>query len=229
MLIIEGKKMVLEAIKSGWQLEAVMIAEGSLMESDLLLHELLNRDCSLASSEDFNRLSSLQTPEGILAVVHFPQPHFAQPQDIATLPPGHGLLLEKIQDPGNLGTLIRTADWFGIRQIYCSVGTVDLLNPKTLRSSMGSIFRVNVAYISNWEALLKTSKARIWLADMQGTPAHEAQFAAEDWVLLGNEANGISPNTRSISDFKKTTLPGTPGAESLNAAVAGGILSYLFE
>lgn len=219
--------MVQEALTSDWKLEAIICEERSLEQNGHILTEVSHTECFQANSIDFKKLSSQQSPEGILAVVHFPSPTFCKPQTISHLPQGQGFLLEQLQDPGNLGTLIRTADWFGIPHIFCSEGTVDFLNPKTLRSSMGSIFRVKVNYIANWRELLEGASQRVWLADMDGTVASKVPFDQSSWVLLGNEANGISPETRTIPHLQKVHLPGSDGAESLNVAIAGGIFGYL--
>ncbi len=219
--------MVQEALMCGWKLEAIICEEHSLEQNGHILDEVSSAECLQTNLIDFGKLSSQKSPEGILAVVHFPTPHFCKPQIIRDLPQSQGFLLEQLQDPGNLGTLIRTADWFGIPHIFCSEGTVDFLNPKTLRSSMGSIFRVKVTYVSNWRELLEGASQRVWLADMDGTVASKVPFDQSSWVLLGNEANGISPETRAIPHLQKVHLPGADGAESLNVAIAGGIFGYL--
>jgi TrmH family RNA methyltransferase len=132
------------------------------------------------------------------------------------------ICLDNIQDPGNLGTIIRIADWFGIQDIVASEQTVDCFNSKTIQASMGSIFRVSVSY-TNLSEFLKTSTLPIYGAMMDGTTIQELTMETDSILVIGNEANGMSPDlipylTQHIS------IPRFGGAESLNAAVACGIL-----
>ena len=131
-----------------------------------------------------------------------------------------------MQDPGNLGTLIRTADWLGFRSIVCSKGSVDVLNPKVLRSSMGSIFRVSVYYRANLTADIEAAASRCWAADMDGQALQEVSFGAKDYIVLGNEANGLSPDLRTPSGLRRLHIPGKGGAESLNVAIAGAMIGW---
>lgn len=219
--------MVGEALSSVFSLEALVIAEDQQKDNESLIKSVSAEKTFIASLAEFRQMSSLQSPEGILAVLSLPA-SYLQENSISNLPAGRGLLLDEIQDPGNLGTLIRTADWFGIDQIICRKGTVDCFNPKVLRSSMGSIFRVNISYTDQWESLISSSSGRIWLADMQGVAIAEASFGKEDWLLLGNEANGVGDAVKAIPGIRKVHIPGRGGAESLNVGIAGGILMSYF-
>lgn len=214
--------MVKEAQQAGWNVEAVVLRDditGNVFDKGVVSEE---RFFSL-DTRAFQKLSALESPEGVLAIIHMP----ATQSWGTSLPKGSGFLLERIQDPGNLGTLMRIADWFGLSGIYCSTGTVDVFNPKTLRASMGAIFRVKVHYAKDWRAILENNASRIWLADMDGVRAEPGVMSAQDWVLLGNEANGVSESSRVLFPERRLTIPGGGGAESLNVAVAGGILGYL--
>lgn len=213
--------MLNEAQKAGWLPEAVVLREDLLADNEALSAEVPEEQLFSLDIHNFNKLSALQSPEGILAVLHIPERQYLN----GKLPAGHGLLLEQIQDPGNLGTLMRIADWFGLQGLVCSIGTVDVFNPKTLRASMGAVFRVPVYFEEAWEDVLQNHQDRIWLADMEGENLSPALFDKDDWVLLGNEANGVSEQARAILQHRRVTIPGRGGAESLNAAVAGGIIA----
>lgn len=215
--------MVGEALASGFSIEAIVIAEDRQENNDLQFESVSSDKIFAASPADFQQISSLQSPEGVLAILPLPD-IYPQANSLSELPPGKGLLLDEIQDPGNLGTLIRTADWFGIGQIICRKGTVDCFNPKVLRSSMGSIFRVKIIYVDDWERLVQSAAQRIWLADMEGVSLDQATFGTEDWLLLGNEANGVDEKLKAFPEIRKVHIPGRGGAESLNVGVAGGIL-----
>ena len=221
--MVEGWKMVSEAQKADWSVEAVVIRD-DVLTSNESLHKLVSEERLFSlDAISFNKLSALESPEGVLAVVTMPSP----PEQNISLPQGQGFMLEHIQDPGNLGTLLRIADWFGLSGVVCSPGTVDVFNPKTLRASMGAIFRVPVFYAEDWDSALKNNQHRIWLADMEGNPAGPGVFQKGDWVLLGNEANGVSESARALLADRRVTIPGRGEAESLNVAVAGGVLGYL--
>lgn len=226
--------MVQEVIQAGWRLEAVVIREESLTEflhhneklSPLLSQLPSDIICVLAAS-DFQGLSSHTNPEGILAVVEIPTTAGSRQLNAQLTATGGGLLLERIQDPGNLGTLLRIADWFGISHVYCSEGTVDLWNAKVLRASMGAVFRVQVQYVADWSALLSAHHSRIWLADMEGNTLQSGLIEPHDWLLVCNEAQGPLEETRQSLIDRRVTIPGASRGESLNVAVAGGILTYM--
>ena len=224
MFVVEGWKMLHEARLAGWLPEAVVLREDVLADNEAAISELPAEQLFYLEKAAFDRMSALQSPEGVLAVLHTPSEQNLKDR----LPVGHGLLLEQIQNPGNLGTLMRIADWFGLEGLVCSSGTVDMFNPKTLRASMGAVFRVPVFAVDDWEILLQKEKDRIWLADMEGEKLDSALFEKNDWVLLGNEANGVSEFARKLLQNRRLTIPGRGGAESLNVAVAGGIIASNF-
>lgn len=218
--------MYQEACLSGWPIAAVIVRESLIDSPEVLIHLPEDTPCYYTDETTFQALSELVTPEGVLTIVHFPRPDFAEISS-ELLPPGPGFLLDGIQDPGNLGTIMRIADWFGFSHVRCSKGTVDFLNAKTLRSSMGAVFRVKVAYIDAWENVLKQSNGQsIWVADMDGENLTTAALGAQDYILLGNEANGVSDSLVRSSDLKRVHIPGVGGAESLNVSVAAGILAW---
>lgn len=221
LLVVEGVKMVREALEEGLPVEAVLFRDDRAVDLAQEIPPALADRFFLLESEEFMQLASLESPEGVLAVIGFPGVQQVAP--IAGPVAGPGLILDRIQDPGNLGTILRTADWFGLRQVLALKGTVDWSNPKTLRASMGAVFRVSLRYASPDELDLV---GQIWAATMEGESLIGAPLAPQDWVLLGNEAQGISPELFNHLPVKKIRIPGRGGAESLNVAIAAGIFAF---
>jgi TrmH family RNA methyltransferase len=183
-------------------------------------HPLLNAGSPTALTEvsyaELEKLSQLQTPHEVMAVVRqFP----------VTPLPVRGritLALDQVQDPGNLGTLIRIADWFGIEQLVCQPGTADLYNPKVVQATMGSIARVQVLY-TDLAAWLPVQGVPVLAATLDGEPVSAFRAMQEGILLIGNEARGIDEALLSLCTHR-VTIPRRGKAESLNAAVAAGIL-----
>lgn len=226
MFLIEGKKLVQEAIESKWNIETIILREDKLDLKNELNRELdIVAERCTADPEVFKSLSRMQQSEGILAVVHFPYPDFCQEQEIEKLPEGQGFLLDAIQDPGNLGTLMRSMDWMGIPHLLLGPGCVDPLNLKSLRSSMGAIFRTNIYQVSDLTEIINKEPDRIFLADMQGTPVHKQTFTSNAFVLIGNEANGIGTEVKEMA-LHTISIPRFGGGESLNAGVAGSLIAW---
>lgn len=211
--------MCQEALEARWPLEALLLRE------DLPLPPgWEDLPCYAVAARDWKALSEQAQPEGQMAILRFPEPGFAQAKPLAALPPGPGFLLSEIMDPGNLGTIVRSADWFGFGWLICGPGCTDILSPKALRSTMGSFFRVELHYASDWEDLLRAGADRIWAADMEGQPAHAVQFQPDDVLLIGNEARGLPPGLPA--GLRRLSIPRLGGAESLNAAMAASILAW---
>ena len=131
------------------------------------------------------------------------------------------LVLDGIQDPGNLGTIIRTADWFGFKQVICSLNTVEVYNPKTVQATMGSLCRVNVVY-QDLEELLKDITIPVFGAMLNGNSLYETQWGSQGIVILGNEGQGVSAEIVKLIDHP-VTIPRVGEAESLNVAVSAAI------
>jgi TrmH family RNA methyltransferase len=167
------------------------------------------------------RLSLLSTPNQVLGVFKKPSP----PEFIAR---GKiSLLLETIQDPGNMGSIIRGADWFGIEQIVCSLDCVDVFNPKAVQSTMGSIARIKVFYEELVAVISANRGIKTYAATLNGRNIREVGTLKEGMIIIGNESKGISAGLLELAS-EKITIPGKGNAESLNAAVATGIiLSHL--
>ncbi|MCU7548123.1 RNA methyltransferase [Chitinophagaceae bacterium LB-8] len=166
------------------------------------------------------KISQLQTPNEVIAVLRQFKPEVPSASDQLCL------YLDTIQDPGNLGTIIRIADWFGIKDIICSEGCADRYNPKVVQSTMASIARVNVYYDHDLQ-WLKNEQAPKYAAALNGTSLYDCGKAGNGVLIIGNESKGISPEAMQLAT-QKITIPRRGEAESLNAAVATGIiLSHL--
>jgi TrmH family RNA methyltransferase len=166
---------------------------------------------------ELEKMSLLQTPNQVLAVALMPQ----QKKEIDIAGP-LTIVLDGIQDPGNLGTIIRTADWFGITQIVASEDTVDVYNPKVIGATMGSFMRVQVSY-KNLAAWLPTIKLPVYGALLEGENVFTIKTSQQGLLVIGSEGKGIREN---IIDFvtHPVTIPKSGGAESLNAGIAAGII-----
>ncbi len=175
------------------------------------------------TDDELNRISFLQTPNLVLGV--FKNPVFP-PIDLSDKV---SLMLDTIQDPGNLGTIIRCADWFGVNQIVCSRDCVDVFNPKVVQSTMGSICRVQVMYADLVSTINANSNVPLYAAALDGADISLQPAIREGIILIGNESKGIRPELLSMTSHH-ITIPRKGKAESLNAAVATGIiLSHLVD
>ncbi|MBL7754765.1 MAG: RNA methyltransferase [Chitinophagaceae bacterium] len=160
----------------------------------------------------------MSSPSPVLGVVGIP--------DTNDIVGKRFFLLDQIRDPGNLGTIIRIADWFGLDGIICSPETVELYNPKVVQASMGSIFRVPVIYTTLPDWIRTHADIPVYAASLQGKNLHESSHSIQTGaILIGNESNGLTPELLSASTYQ-IRIPGGGAAESLNAAVAAGILAY---
>ena len=186
------------------------------------------------SPATLSRISGLSTANQVIAVAQIPDElHLPDAFSIK----GLCLYLDDIQDPGNLGTIIRTADWFGIRQIFCSSGTADMFNPKVIQASMGSFCRVKITYEELAAVLGKiTNKPAVYGASLKGNDLFDISYTRNAMVVIGNESRGISATTaRCIDQFiripgiaERKDLTVSTGAESLNASVAAAIIMAWF-
>ncbi|HID24152.1 MAG TPA: RNA methyltransferase, partial [Planctomycetaceae bacterium] len=182
----------------------------------------------IADEKQFKSLSGTETPQGIACVIEQPDPvHIKDFIRDASLLIG----LDEIRDPGNLGTIIRSADWFGGDAVLLSTGCVEPFNPKVVRATMGSVFRVRLLEDCLWPQTLpqvKEAGFRIMGAVADGgTPLNQVKPSDKNFILLGGEASGISPQVKSMLDFS-VTIPRKGNGESLNAAMAASIILYHF-
>jgi TrmH family RNA methyltransferase len=212
IFLVEGYKSVSEFINSSYQIVAIYHT-ASFDPKVLKLSQKINL-CEI-SVTDIGKISSLTTPQQILALVNIP----AWPAlDNARLKQKFSLVLDGIQDPGNMGTIIRTADWFGIEHIICSDDTVDVYNPKVVQASMGSLSRTSVLH-TNLSAFLQQIDLPIFGAVLNGDNIYQTDFGREGLIVMGNEGNGLRPEIEKAIN-KAITIPRVGAAESLNVAIA---------
>jgi TrmH family RNA methyltransferase len=212
LFVAEGNKSVTEFITSGYEISTIYHTPAYDAKLLKLSKKVNFQDISVA---DMQKISSLTTPQEVLAVIHIPEwPNLSKD----SLRDQFTLVLDGVQDPGNLGTIIRTADWFGITNIICSEDTVDAYNPKVVQATMGSLARVNLHY-TNLASLLPQLKLPIFGAMLDGNNIYTANFGTEGLVVMGNEGNGLRPEIQQLIT-QAITIPRLGGAESLNVAIA---------
>lgn len=213
--LCEGEKIVFEALESGWKVKKVFITH-KVAEN---IHFKI--DFEVISEKEMEQISVLATPPGVMALVEYPQqirPNFNE------LASELFLILDGINDPGNLGTIIRLADWYNIKYVFCSENTVDCFNAKVVQASMGSIFRTTIFY-TELNTFLNDSKLEqipLFAAVMNGNLAQKG-FMNKGGLIMGSESHGIS-NKLLSTEINKVTIPKFGKAESLNVGVATGIL-----
>lgn len=174
------------------------------------------------SDVELEKISQLTTPNQVLAVIEK-----IQWKNDPEIKGNISLVLDTIQDPGNMGTIIRIADWFGIRNIFCSADCADVYSPKVVQASMGSISRIRVEYTDILSWLIKNNNVRIYAAALNGIDISKMEKINEGIIIIGNESKGINAEMLRVANVQ-ITIPGKGKAESLNAAVATGIiLSHL--
>ena len=212
VFIVEGIKSVLEFVNSYYKVQKIYATVQARTKLDKIPHNIKLEEVTEA---EFQKISSLKNPQGALALVTLPE---AQNFDRNILKGKHTLVLDDVQDPGNLGTIIRTAEWFGINQIICSIGTVDAYNPKVVQATMGSLSRVQIYYL-DIEEFIEQNTLPTFGALLDGQSIYSTDFGNEGLIIMGNEGNGIRPNLIPQIDIA-VTIPRLGAAESLNVAVA---------
>ncbi|MBS4012551.1 MAG: RNA methyltransferase [Bacteroidetes bacterium] len=225
LFISEGDKICKEIISSNLNIKGIYALQQWIDENKKPLEHFSN--VNIISEKDLSRISGQKTPNKVLIVAEIPKPSI---QDLI-ISNNITIVLENIQDAGNLGTIIRTADWFGIKNIVCSPDTVELFNPKVVQSSMGSILRTKVIYTPLEEFFNTISKEiKVYGAFLKGESIKDINFPSECILVFGNESNGISEKLLKFIT-NKTTIPSflandyDSGAESLNVAIA--VATYL--
>jgi len=211
LFIAEGPKLVEELLNSHYTVHKLYASAEWLNDNKQNRVEVVE-----VSEAELEKLSSLQTPNKVVAVV--------QQKDVA-IPTTKGkisLVLDGIQDPGNLGTIIRIADWFGIGEIICSEDTVELYNPKVVQGTMGSFVRVNVWY-GDLKKFLSNNPMPVYGTLLHGNSIYQIAKPTEGLLVIGNEGKGIRDEVLPFIKYP-ITIPKIGGAESLNAAVATGIV-----
>ncbi len=215
LFIVEGVKSVTEFLHSDYHVQRIY----HTAQAAAKLPKIPQNIKSIEIDEPtLRRISSLKTPQGVLAVVGIPD---YPPLTIDALQKGFHLLLDDVQDPGNLGTIIRTADWFGLKRVVCSIGSVDAYNPKTVQASMGSLARMQVHY-TDLANLVAHSPVPVFGAVLDGSPIYDTDFGQQGLVVLGNEGNGIGPAVLPHIT-RHVTIPRVGHAESLNVAISAAL------
>ncbi|MCQ2182714.1 MAG: RNA methyltransferase [Bacteroidales bacterium] len=201
LFVVEGEKMVREAQASGYEIKAIYRSED-------------------IGETAMSRISLLTSPSPILAVVRIPRSGKAVPDGSLCLG------LDSVRDPGNMGTIIRLADWFGVRKIFCTRDSVDIYNPKVVQATMGAIFRVEVTYcdLAGLCHDFRTKGLSVYGTFLDGETIYAGKLSDEGIVVMGNESNGISPEVEAEVD-RRLFIPsfGNSLAESLNVAVATSV------
>lgn len=215
LFLVEGIKSVKEFANSAYQVDTIyhtpaFSSKMLNLSQKINFHEI--------SAIDLEKFSSLTTPQEVIALVKIPQWPAFSTQKLAN---SFSLVLDGVQDPGNLGTIIRTADWFGLNTILCSEDTVDAYNPKVVQATMGSLARINVHY-TNIGNLIKDSKVPVFGALLNGNSIYDTDFGTEGLIVMGNEGNGISTDIEALIQ-QRVTIPQVGKAESLNVAIATAI------
>ncbi|MEO5500991.1 MAG: RNA methyltransferase [Ginsengibacter sp.] len=216
--LAEGDKIMKEFLLAKKFELQTLCAQASWLDQNKSLLKGLSPDIIYEINEQsLNQISMLKTPNAVLGV--FKQNLFNLPG----LKNRISIMLDDLQDPGNMGTIIRIADWFGIEQIICSKNSVDSFNPKVIQSSMGSINRVNIFYGNLFDILEKNKDVTVYTATLAGTPYYDLPEIKEGIIIIGNESQGIDPDLLKLN-IHRISIPKIGHAESLNAAVAAGIL-----
>jgi RNA methyltransferase, TrmH family len=217
--IIEGPKMLEEFLVNHPELINEIYALDTWAEgAKRLLSSVDQSKILIVSGIELEKISVLSTPNQVLALVKkFDIPDYPILKDQFTL------VLDNIQDPGNLGTIIRAADWFGISQVVCSNESADVYNPKVIQSTMGSILRVRVFYLDIETWIPKQKDIPIFCTALEGKNLFEMEPVKEGLMIIGNESKGVRSSIMNAAT-ERITIPRYGGAESLNAAVAAGIV-----
>lgn len=211
LFFAEGIKVIQELVKSNFELEHLYTTKEDF-------NEIPSHKRSFISENELHKISALSTPNTCLAVFKIPLENKIDESGLI-------LALDDIRDPGNLGTILRLCDWFGIQQIICSKETVDIYNPKVVQATMGSIARVKVNYV-DLEAFLSKSTLPIFGTFMEGENIYKTELPQEGIIVMGNEANGISEIIEKLTT-NRITIPrfgDIQMTESLNVATATSII-----
>ncbi len=217
LFIAEGSKMVAELINEAPAQIFRLYATEEFFQTHTGIDQIADKH--VITEDELQRISLLQTPNQALALIHyFPE------QELKNINNGWSLVLDGIRDPGNMGTIIRLADWFGISNIICSPDCADIYNPKVVQATMGSIMRVSIVE-RDLKSFLAQQKLPVVGAVLGGQKLGSIQFPSSGLLLIGNESKGISNDLLPLLTHQ-LMIPGFGQAESLNAAIATGIFLW---
>ena len=224
--VVEGIKLIKEAIEENANIKQIVICD-NCQNTDVipkdLMYDIARYNCIYVTENIFKTISDVNTPQGILAIIgrKATEAEIDYTQDII-------VALDDIQDPGNLGTILRTVDSIGLNQILVSKGTADSYNPKVVRSTMGAIFRVKIIECEDLEKTLKEVRKNKYQLVITSLQTENSIFDVDykkKVIVIGNEANGVKQNIQDMADVK-VKIPMLGKTESLNASVAAGIVLY---
>ena len=224
--IVEGTKIASEVLlAANLEIEGIY-AVPEWLDANASVAGVYKEKIHLVTPEDLGKISLLSTPNQVLLVVKQPDQYF----DPAKVSNGLSLYLEDIRDPGNFGTILRVADWFGIPWVFCSPDSVEVFNPKVVQASMGAFLRVNCR-VEDFDSLRKQLPGlAIFGAVLDGSPVFESDLSDRGIIVIGNESKGISEHVQQWLTHRISIPSGRfGGAESLNAAVATGIVCAVFD
>lgn len=208
--IIEGEKMVQELIQNySDEILQLVIQKEFISEFKISDALILETDAS-----GLKQISTLKTPNKALAIVQM------RKNQLINVP--FSIVLDGIQDPGNMGTILRLADWYRVEQVICSPETVDIYNPKVVQATMGAILRINVCY-EDLTSILNSSNQTVYGAQMEGQNIYSKSLTPSGYLVMGNEGKGISESVQNLIN-EPITIPRRGEAESLNVGVATGII-----
>lgn len=219
LYVVEGVKLMNELLLSGKKIHSIYCLEEWYQENEPELLKNKAAEIFIVNEKELKSVSSQSTPNQVLALVSMEMPALLNNNEKIIL------VLDAIRDPGNLGTIIRIADWFNISQIVCSDDCADQYNPKVIQASMGSIFRVQLIYEDIEKLILSQPERKVYAGMMEGNPSGKTIFNTPLFLLIGNESHGINPLLYPLIT-QNVTIEKRGNAESLNAAIACGILLH---
>ena len=224
--VVEGVKLVEEAVKENAKIKQIIVCEDTTSTYEIPTHimlEIAKYECISVSDKIFNIITQVTNPQGIMAIIekNAQNAKIDYTQDII-------VVLDDVQDPGNLGTILRTVDSIGLNQIIVSKGTADAFNSKVVRSTMGAIFRIKIIEVENLAQAIKEMRKhhfKLMVTSLQTKNSiYDIDFNKKI-IVIGNEANGVSKEIQDMAD-EKAKIPMLGRTESLNASVAAGVVMY---
>lgn len=224
--VVEGVKIVEEAVKENAKIKQIIVCEDTTRTYEIPTHimlEIARYECISVSNKIFNIITQVTNPQGIMAIIekNAQNAKIDYTQDII-------VVLDDVQDPGNLGTILRTVDSIGLNQIIVSKGTADAFNSKVVRSTMGAIFRIKIIEVENLAQAIKEMRKhhfKLMVTSLQTKNSiYDIDFNKKI-IVIGNEANGVSKEIQDMAD-EKAKIPMLGRTESLNASVAAGVVMY---
>lgn len=224
--VIEGVKLIKEAIQEDANIKTIIACDNCVKNEEIdpkVMYEIAKYNCLYVEEKVFQSITDVKNPQGLLAIMSKEQKEekIDYKEDII-------VVLDNVQDPGNIGTILRTVDSIGLKQIIVSNNSGDVYNPKVVRSTMGAILRVNVIESENLVETLKTIKKHKFEVVATSLQTNDSIYDIDynkKAIVIGNEANGVSKEVLDLAD-KKVKIPMLGRTESLNAAVATGIITY---